>query len=577
MQHAQEQACKLSHHGCGGQLASTSGAGAHPMVLWEDTKKWVDQIRKATPDKQKFLQYLQIDEQSLEAWYTGHSAPPQTTTRLRQQIKLYMDKCRSERRGSGDAQHHARLTGADANHLCPANYPNVTVSTTQRAPPALVQHTAVFAATEPAVSWHSSASAANGAQIQRCAAGKPETAEEKRKKKGYLQRTCKLAGQDWRKNERTLMSSVHVVGLRQEDPYVQCPRGRFKVQGADLDKLKKEGAARGGVADVDKGHEWLQVAREIDMQPDSTSAPLRKRCVAAVAVAAAVEGKERRGGQEDTAQGRGHKPAPPETAHTHTQKQVQVVIDLTNDSSGEEDEGQQEVATGGFGGQDKQDVGRVVAKRENAVVPRFEASKAAINKTSEIQEGVLDTGRGVLAGVEDGQSKLGCATGVSGIMEPTRSRVLPAAETAIAAGAALPQLESPPSEDQAGLLVPASGGVDNDLNGGFLSSSKKKKDDPSTRQDHLDESAAQTSLELLRSSAEGASSSVARSEDKGSRPTELQDDEEGMTTSEAEELLRQADGGSALYRARADVNCTQSGSTSTQSADWAAAAAKCVD
>ena len=41
----------------------------------------------------------------------------------------------------------------------------------------------MFAASEPAVSWHSSASAANGAQIQRCAAGKPETAEEKRKKK----------------------------------------------------------------------------------------------------------------------------------------------------------------------------------------------------------------------------------------------------------------------------------------------------------------------------------------------------------------------------------------------------------
>ena len=651
------------------------------MVLWEDTKKWVDQIRKATPDKQKFLQYLQIDEQSLEAWYTGHSAPPQTTTRLRQQIKLYMDQCRSERRGSGDAQHQARLTGADANHLCPANYPNVAVSTTQRAPPALVQHPAVFAATEPAVSWHSSASAANGAQIQRCAAGKPETAEEKRKKKGYLQRTCKLAGQDWRKNERTLMSSVDVVGRSSNrdlepsssttslleaaglphgnlpepqaaalsGPPSQVTQGRiggenpnhtrrpglfhqngaapagrghgrgdrysdvllapapiparasvqqkvqmgetampqvggsgrepvsipqtssatdqtlnsavqpsaqravtqrgwasaepprFKVQGADLDKLKKDGAARGGVADVDKGHEWLQVAREIDMQPDSTSAPLRKRCVAAVAVAAAVEGKERRGGQEDTAQGRGHKPAPPETAHTHAQKQVQVVIDLTNDSSGEEEEGQQEVATGGFGGQDKQDVGRVVAKRENAVVPRLKASKAAINKASEIQEGVLETGRGVFAGVEDGQSKLGCATGVSGIMEPTRSRVLPVAETAIAAGAALPQLESDTSFEDRGLLVPASGGCDNDLNGGFLGSSKKKKDDPSTRQDHLDESAAQASLKSLKISAEGASNPVARSEDKGSRPTELQDDDDEMTTSEAEELLRQAD------------------------------------
>ena len=112
--------CAQEHGHVQGQRASS---GADPTVLWEDTKKWVDQIRKATPDKQKFLQYLQIDEQSLEAWYTGHSAPPQTTARLRQQIKLYMDKCRSERRGSGDAQHQARLTGADANHLCPASPP----------------------------------------------------------------------------------------------------------------------------------------------------------------------------------------------------------------------------------------------------------------------------------------------------------------------------------------------------------------------------------------------------------------------------------------------------------------------
>ena len=80
---------------------------ADPIVLWEDTKKWVDQIRKATPDKQKFLQYLQIDEQSLEAWYTGRSALPQTTTKLRQQIKLYMDK-QKQRSAGQQQQRHAQ-------------------------------------------------------------------------------------------------------------------------------------------------------------------------------------------------------------------------------------------------------------------------------------------------------------------------------------------------------------------------------------------------------------------------------------------------------------------------------------
>ena len=53
-------------------------------------------------------------------------------------------------------------------------------------------------------------------------------------------------------------------------------------------------------------------------------------------------------------------------------------------------------------------------------------------------------------------------------------------------------------------------------------------------------------MSLSPDSAEGASNPVARSEDTGSRPTDLQDDddeieEERMTTSEAEELLRQAD------------------------------------
>ena len=48
-------------------------------------------------------------------------------------------------------------------------------------------------------------------------------------------------------------------------------------------------------------------------------------------------------------------------------------------------------------------------------------------------------------------------------------------------------------------------------------------------------------MSLSPDSAEGASNPVARSEDTGSRPTDLQDDDDEMTTSEAEELLRQAD------------------------------------
>ena len=42
----------------------------------------------------------------------------------------------------------------------------------------------------------------------------------------------------------------------------------------------------------------------------------------------------------------------------------------------------------------------------------------------------------------------------------------------------------------------------------------------------MDASAAQASLKSLKISAEGASNPVARSEDKGSRPTELQDDDD---------------------------------------------------
>ena len=77
-------------------------------------------------------------------------------------------------------------------------------------------------------------------------------------------------------------------------------------------------------------------------------------------------------------------------------------------------------------------------QRERMLSCEVGGFKGRHQQTSEIQEGVLETGRGVFAGVEDGQSKLGCATGVRHNGADS-SRVLPVAETAIAAGAALPQ------------------------------------------------------------------------------------------------------------------------------------------
>jgi len=57
-------------------LAHGSGTnalfGADPKILWEDTKKWVDQIRKATPNTQQFLDDLQIDAAQLNVWYRYH-------------------------------------------------------------------------------------------------------------------------------------------------------------------------------------------------------------------------------------------------------------------------------------------------------------------------------------------------------------------------------------------------------------------------------------------------------------------------------------------------------------------------
>ena len=75
-------------------------SNANPTVLWEDTKKWVDQIRKASRSQAEFLGILQIDQETLQQWYAnppGRHGPPGTTTKLRQQIKLHLERQRVAR------------------------------------------------------------------------------------------------------------------------------------------------------------------------------------------------------------------------------------------------------------------------------------------------------------------------------------------------------------------------------------------------------------------------------------------------------------------------------------------------
>ena len=90
--------------------------------------------------------------------------------------------------------------------------------------------------------------------------------------------------------------------------------------------------------------------------------------------------------------------------------------------------------------------------------------------------------------------------------------------------------------------------------GGLLSSSKRKLDDPKSRQDDSDESSSHTPHKLRKISLEDVSGPITSSagsggvgqgeeemlkeEDKGSHPTDPQDDD--MPTPKAEELMRRA-------------------------------------
>ena len=70
-------------------------------LVWEDTKQWVGFMWQS---KEQCLQDLQIDEQTLKAWYMGTSRPRHITARLRHQIKAIREK-QKQQQAHGD--HHA--------------------------------------------------------------------------------------------------------------------------------------------------------------------------------------------------------------------------------------------------------------------------------------------------------------------------------------------------------------------------------------------------------------------------------------------------------------------------------------
>ena len=77
------------------QLGSAGGCRPPPSQqttsvkeMWDDTKKWVCQIRMEKP--QSFLHVLQVEEAELEQWYDAVPVSSELTNKLRLQIKRYM-------------------------------------------------------------------------------------------------------------------------------------------------------------------------------------------------------------------------------------------------------------------------------------------------------------------------------------------------------------------------------------------------------------------------------------------------------------------------------------------------------
>jgi len=99
------------------RLASSAEDLLREDLVWEDTKMWVGFIWQS---KEQCLQDLQIDEQTLKAWYMGTSRPRHITAWLRQQIKAIRDK---QKQHQAHGNHHATrrceaCRGKHSKHTC---------------------------------------------------------------------------------------------------------------------------------------------------------------------------------------------------------------------------------------------------------------------------------------------------------------------------------------------------------------------------------------------------------------------------------------------------------------------------
>ena len=99
------------------RLASSAEDLLREDLVWEDTKMWVGFIWQS---KEQCLQDLQIDEQTLKAWYMGTSRPRHITAWLRQQIKAIRDK---QKQHQAHGNHHTTrrceaCRGKHSKHTC---------------------------------------------------------------------------------------------------------------------------------------------------------------------------------------------------------------------------------------------------------------------------------------------------------------------------------------------------------------------------------------------------------------------------------------------------------------------------
>lgn len=58
-------------------------------VLWDDTKKWVNQIRKEVATAERLLRVLQVDKAQLTLWYSAVPASAASTVELRRRVAAF--------------------------------------------------------------------------------------------------------------------------------------------------------------------------------------------------------------------------------------------------------------------------------------------------------------------------------------------------------------------------------------------------------------------------------------------------------------------------------------------------------